>query len=175
MGYQDEIATWRVQRKQAEAANRVEQIREEHAQAVRERDQLIANNQMEEAEWRDMDVEQLEAEFNQYHPPQPQYHPKDMKMIRAAQPYFNRYGQRAAKAAFEVNQHITQRMRISPDHPNYEELMKRGMEFYAEKYGAPYDRNDEVLTPEEAAKISGLSPQGYAKAYQQLRRQGRVR
>jgi hypothetical protein len=175
MGYQDEIATWRAQRKQAEAANRVEQIRQEHAQAVRERDQLIANNQMEEAEWRDMDCEQLEAEYNQYVPPQPQYHPKDMKMIRAADPYFKRYGQRAAKAAFEVNKHIAQRMRVSPDHPNYEELMRRGMEMYGKDFGAPYDSNAEVLTPEEAAKISGLSPQGYAKAYQQLRRQGRVR
>jgi hypothetical protein len=174
MGYQDEIATWRAQRKQAEAANRVQQIQEEYAQAARERDTAIANNDLETAEWRDMDCEQLESEYNQYVPPQPQYHPKDLKMIRAAQPYFKRYGQRAAKAAFEVNQHITQRMRVSPDHPNYEELMRRGMEFYGDKYGAPYDSNAEVLTPEEAAKISGLSPQGYAKAYQQLKRQGRV-
>jgi hypothetical protein len=67
--YQEELAQWRAQRKQAEISNRLEEIKQEHAQAARERDTAIANNDLETAEWRDGDCERLEQEWNQYVPP----------------------------------------------------------------------------------------------------------
>ena len=75
MAYNDELYQWRVQRKQQQIANRCEQIRQEHAQASRERDELIAQNNLEEAELRDDDCQQLEQEWNHYNPPQQQVHP----------------------------------------------------------------------------------------------------
>jgi hypothetical protein len=173
--YQEEIAAWRVQRQQQEISNRLEQIKTEYAEAQRERDRAIADNDMETAECRDYDCQQMEQEWNQYVPPQPQYHPKDVKLMQVNNPYFRRYGQKGAQAAYAVNNHITQRMGVSPDHPNYEALMKSSMELYAKDFGAPYDPNSELLTADEAAKISGLNPQTYNQAYAQLKRQGRVR
>jgi len=39
--------------------------------------------------------------------------------------------------------------------------------------GVPYDSKDQMLTADEAAKISGLSPQAYNRASQQIAAQGR--
>jgi hypothetical protein len=78
MGYAEDLAQWRMQRRQAEVANRVEQIKDEYAEASRERDQLIANGNVEEAEWRDKDCEQLEAEWAQYVPPRSPFSQQDM-------------------------------------------------------------------------------------------------
>jgi hypothetical protein len=173
--YQEEIAAWRMQRSQQELANRAQEIQQEHAQYARERDTALANNDLEEAAYADNACQDLEQEYQKIVPPQPQYHPKDVKLMQVNNPYFRRYGQKGAQAAYAVNKHVTQRMGVSPDHPNYEALMKSGMELYAKDFGAPYDPNSQLLTADEAAKISGLNPQTYNQAYHQLKRQGRVR
>jgi hypothetical protein len=172
--YQEEIAQWRAQRAQQQINNRLQEIRSEHAQAARERDEAISNNDMETAEWRDDECKQLEQEWNQYNPPQPQYHPKDINLIQRNANYFQRHPQRGAQAAHYVN-NLVRRIGIGPNHPEYEEMMRRGMEFYGDRFNAPWDRNSEALTANEARDISGLDTKTYNAAYQELKRQGRVK
>src|SRR5262245_2326570 len=72
MSYAEDIARWRVQRAQQQIANRCEQIESEYREVQRERDQAIAENDLDTAELRDMDCQQLEQEYAQYRPPQQQ-------------------------------------------------------------------------------------------------------
>jgi hypothetical protein len=168
MSYAEDLARWRVQRQQQQIINRCEQIRAEHAEVARERDLAISQNDLDLAELRDDEAMQLEAEWRHYNPPRPQYHQKDLRLLRKNANYFNRYGTGAAQAAQAVHQHVTQRMGVTQNHPRYEEMMKSGMELYAKDFGCPYDRNEEMLTADEACKISGVSPKLYNHYAQRL-------
>jgi hypothetical protein len=172
--YQEEIAQWRAQRAQQQIADRLDQIRAEYREVQRERDAAISDNDMETAELRDQDCQQLEQEYAQYCPPQPQYHPKDINLIQRNANYFQRHPQRGAQAAHYVS-NLVRRIGIGPNHPEYEDMMRRGMEFYGERFNAPYDRNSEALTANEARDISGVDTKTYNAAYQELKRQGRVK
>src|SRR5262245_28076784 len=175
MGYAEDLARWRLERKQAELANTLQRIQSDYAEATRERDRAIADGDTETAQFRDDDCIQLENEYAQYCPPQPQYHRKDIELLQVNAPYFQKYGTRGAWVADQVHRHVTQRVGVTQNDPHYAEMMRKGMEFYGEKFGCPYDRGDEALTATEAAKISGLSPKSYNYAYQQLKAQGRVK
>src|SRR5262245_54875809 len=113
--YAEDLYRWRVQREQQKITDRCEQIRDEYRQVSRERDQAIADGNTETAEFLDDDCQQLEKEWNEYNPPQPQYHPKDVSLIQKGAPYLNRYGARGAQAAEAVRQHVIGRMGITPD------------------------------------------------------------
>src|SRR5262249_52987874 len=98
MSYQEQIAQWRVQREQQKIADRCNQIRQEHAEAARERDTAIANNDLETAEFRDSDCQQLEQEWAHYNPPQQQVHPQWMNWLRRNSTFIEREGDRAVAA-----------------------------------------------------------------------------
>jgi hypothetical protein len=113
--YQEELAHWRAQRKQAQIADRLEQIQQEHAQAARERDVAIANNDLEEAELRDMDVEQLEQEYQQIVGPQrPQMHPASVEFLQKNRAFRERHGAAADQAILMAHNYATRPR--NPDH-----------------------------------------------------------
>jgi hypothetical protein len=187
--YQEQIAQWRAQRKQQEVAERVNQIASEYRDAVRERDQHIANNDLESAAWRDADCEQLEQEYSQYVPPQqPQIDPRLVQFAKQNAGFLQKYGQRAYQALDAAHQYMMRPrtgnpnpaftgMGWNPQHvytPAYFARMKELLEMHGESHlGVKYDPNEEMLTPNEAAKISGLTPQQYNYAAQVVGRQGR--
>jgi hypothetical protein len=187
--YAEELAQWRAQRKQQEISNRVQQIQQEHAQAARERDIAINNNDMETAEWRDADCEQLEQEYAAYVPPQrPQLDPRLVQFAKQNAGFLQKYGQRAYQALDEAHNYMMRPrtgnpnpaytgMGWNPQHvytPAYFNRMKELLEMHGEKLlGVKYDSNEEMLTPNEAAKISGLTPQQYNHAAGVIGRQGR--
>src|SRR5215831_9459287 len=80
MSYQEEIAGWRQQRRQAEAQARVNELRQEHTQAIRERDQAIADNDLELAASADDQCQYLENEYRQL--VGPQQSPMDPRLAR---------------------------------------------------------------------------------------------
>ena len=183
--YQDEILGWRMQRRQQEAANRVEQIKWEHREAARERDRALAEGDVSEAEMRDQDCEQLEAEYNQYCPPQaPQLDPRLVQFANRNRQFLERYGTNAYAALDAAHQYMLRPRRSdttnpaltgmgwSPQHvytPAYFDRLKTLMEMHGEQFlGVKYDRNEESLTPNEAAKISGLSPEQYNNSLRQV-------
>src|SRR5262249_37740444 len=87
--YAEQIAQWRQQRAEQQIADRCEQITQEYAQVQRERDVAIANGDMYEAEDRDRDCQQLEQEYAQYNPPQPQEDPRLTKWAQENRGYLD--------------------------------------------------------------------------------------
>jgi hypothetical protein len=183
--YQEELAHWRAQRKQAQIADRLEQIQQEHAQAARERDVAIANNDLEEAELRDMDVEQLEQEYQQIVGPQrPQMHPASVEFLQKNRAFRERHGAAVDQAILMAHNYATRPrnpttnnpaytgMGLTPNTPQYFQAVRDLLTMYARDHGLTYDPNEETLTPTEAAKISGTSPQTY-NASRELARDGR--
>jgi hypothetical protein len=178
--YQEQIAAWRAQRAQQQVAERVNQIASEYRDAVRERDQHIANNDLESAAWRDMDCEQLEKEYGEYVPPQPP--PMDPRLAQFAQTnqgyHLNklraRVGpERTGKFLNWVDQRLVN-MGFQRNTPGYFERGRDMLELDSARVtGVAYDSKDQMLTADEAAKISGLSPQEYNHAAQVIGRQGR--
>ena len=68
--YAEQLAGWRAQRRQQEANNRLQELRQEHAEALRERDTAIANNDLELAASADDQCQYLENEYTQLVGPQ---------------------------------------------------------------------------------------------------------
>jgi hypothetical protein len=189
--YAEDLARWRAERKQAEISNRLEEIKQEHAQAARERDTAIANNDLETAEWRDGDCERLEQEWNQYVPPQrPQMDPRAADWVQRNAPFFERHGdQKASKAVLDWVYYMMRPKNPNTNNPaytgmglTYEQVVspqgKKILEELLETHGQAFhnvrfDPNEQTITATEAAKISGVSPQTYNNASRELARDGR--
>jgi len=183
--YQEQIAQWRQQRAQQQIADRCNQIRQEHAQVARERDQAIANNDLETAEYRDMDCQQLEQEYAHYNPPQQQIDPRIQEFVRRRTPFVERHGQAAYQAMDMAHNYATRPrnpntnnpaatgMGLTPGTQQYFDAMDSLLTMYSKDLGLRYDPDEKLLTANEAAKISGLPVKTYNQAAQEIGRQGR--
>ena len=188
--YAEELAQWRQERAKAQIADRCNQIRQEYAEASRERDQAIAQNDLETAEFRDSDCQQLEQEWRQYNPPQSQVDPRLAEFARRNATFLQRYGQKAYAVLDQAHQYLLRPrnpnstdprytgMGFRPEHvytPQYFRALKDLLEINGEQlFGVRYDRAEQALTANQAAKISGLSPQHYNHAVRAMHAQGRL-
>jgi len=175
MGYAEDLAQWRAQRRQAEQVDRLQQIQQEHAQAARERDQAINNNEMEEAAYQDNVCEDLEKEYSQIAgPPQPQIDPRTVEYLRRHTPFIQRHGMQTAMQAFSAAHEHAVRAGHVPNTQGYFKFMDDFGDLYAKGAGLRFDSSEKLLGRNEAAKISGLDQKTYDAAYAQLKKQGRV-
>src|SRR5262245_31090853 len=188
--YQEEIAQWRQQRRQAEAQSRLNELRQEHTEAIRERDTAIANNDLESAGSADDQAQYLENEYAQLvGPEQPQVDAKMVEFVRRRTPLVQRHGQ-AAYAAMDMahryataprNPHPTpdavgagaHGMGLQPGTQAYFNAMDSLLTMYSKDLGLHYDPEEKLLAPNQAARISGLSPQRYNEAARQIGAQRR--
>ena len=177
--YQEQIAQWRQQRAQAQIVDRCNQIRQEYAQVQRERDQAIAENNLEEAAWRDDDCKQLEEEWRTYNPPQPP--PADPRLVEFGQrnkDYIDRVRarvgpERTAQFLNWLDQRLVN-MGLQRNSPAYFERGRDMLELDSARVtGVPYDPNSQALTAGEVAEFSGLSPQQYNNASAQVNAAGK--
>jgi hypothetical protein len=190
MSYQQEIANWRQQRRQAEAQNRVNELRQEHTQAIRERDHAIASNDLELAASADDQCQYLEQEYAQLVGPQrPQVDPRMAEFVRRRTPFVERHGQAAYQAMDMAHRYATgprnpnptpqavaagnHGMGLTPGTQAYFDAMDSLLTMYSKDLGLHYDPEEKLLDANQAAKISGLSPQSYNHAAQQIGAQGR--
>jgi len=187
--YAEQIAQWRAQRAQQQIADRVNQIQSEYRQVQRERDQAIANNDLETAEYRDMDCQQLEQEYAHYNPPRQQVDPRIQEFVRQRTPFVERHGQAAYQAMDMAHRYATaprdpnanpstvaagrSGMGLRPGTQAYFDAMDNLLTMYAKDYGLTYDPEEKLLDATEAAKISGLPVKTYNEAAQEMGRQGR--
>src|SRR5262245_11847514 len=141
MGYQDDIAAWRAQRQQQQVASRLEQIKSEYRDVQRERDQAIADNDMETAECRDYDCQQLEQEWEQYNPPQQQRNPQWENWIRRNSTFIEREGERGVKAVTDALAYMQR-----PRNPNSNDPRYTGMGM----------RPEQIFTPQGLDKLESL-------------------
>jgi hypothetical protein len=177
--YAEELAQWRAQRKQTEIANRAQEIAQEHAQYARDRNTAIANNDLEEAEYNDNACESLEQEYQKIVPQQPP--PVDPRLAQFGQTnqgYLNKLRARVGpERTGQFLNWIDQRlvnMGYQRNTPGYFERGRDMLELDSQRVtGVAYDSKDQALTADEAAKISGLSPQEYNRAAQVIGGQGR--
>src|SRR5262245_45632753 len=97
--YAEQIGQWRAQRRQAEAQSRLNELRQEHAEAIRERDQGVASNDLELAASADDQAQYLENEYAQLvGPQQPQVNPQWQEWMRRNPTFIEREGQRGVQA-----------------------------------------------------------------------------
>ena len=179
MSYQQEIAQWRQQRRQEEAQSRLNELRQEHAQQIRERDQAIANNDMELAADADNQAQYLEGEYAQLVGPQPQ--PMDSRLQQFGwrnEDYLNKL--RARIGPERANQFLNWidarllAMGLQQNSPAYFEKGRDMLELDSARVtGVPYDSKEQKLTERGAARMSGLSDQEYANAKRAIAAQGR--
>ena len=187
--YQEELANWRMQRKQAQIADRVEQIKSEYAEVSRERDQALANGDTETAEWRDMDAERLEQEWQQYCPPQSPFSQQDIQYLQKKRAFREKYGPAAdaviarahRQAVMPRNPHATSLTNpdtygsgLRPGTPAYYKAVDNYLDLYAKDFGVNHDSNEDALNWKQAARASGVSENTYLSAYRALKAQGRV-
>jgi hypothetical protein len=184
--YAEDLARWRAEREQAEFQNRVAQITDEYRAAARERDSAIADGDTETAAFRDDDCMRLEQEFLEYCPPQqPQMHPAAVEFLQKNRAFRERHGQAADQAIQLAHQYATRPrnpttnnpalngMGLQANSPQYFQAVRDLLTMYAKDHGLHYDPEEEGLTANEAAKISGVSANTYNRASQQLASQRR--
>ena len=177
--YQQTIARMRQERSQRERLNQLENIQTDYREAVRERDEAAARGDMDEFELRDTDCERLEADWQYLNPPQPP--PADPRLVEFGQrnnDYLNRLRAKVGpERAGQFLNWLDQRLVNMGLQRNSSGYFERGRDMLeldsARVTGVAYDPNTQALTANEAAKISGLSPQQYNHAAQKIGNQGR--
>jgi hypothetical protein len=174
--YMEELAQWRVQRQQREAADRVSQLSQEYQEATREGDRAIANNEIEEAEYQDNVCMDLEKDYIKICPPQPQMDPAAAQWVRENKAFFDRHGPNADAAVRAAHAWLTRPGNAGwkVNSPEYFKAVESLLETDGpSRYGVRYDPNEKELNPGEAAKVSGVSAKTYNNASRQLAAQGR--
>src|SRR5215472_7923333 len=178
--YAEQIAQWRQQRAQQQIVNRCNEIKQEHAQAARERDQAIADNDLETAEFRDADCQQLEQEWRHYNPPRQQVDPRMVEFVRRRTPFVERHGQAAYQAMDMAHQYATRPrnpntnnpahtgMGLTPGTQAYFDAMDGLLTMYAKDFGLRYDPEEKLLNANQAAKISGIPAKTYNQEAQKI-------
>ena len=193
MSYQQEIAQWCQQRRQQEAQSRLNELRQEHAQQIRDRDTAIANNDMELAAEADNQAQYLENEYAQLvGPQQPQVHPEWTTWMQRNATFIEREGQRGVQAVTDALAYMQRPRNPDPNSRNtgmgmtpHQIFTRQGLDKLedllethgAALYGVRFDKNEQPLTMGTAAKISNLDQKtynSYAQAYANAKAQGRV-
>src|SRR5262249_948072 len=100
MGYQEQIAEWRMARRQEALKVKAEELRADHAEFIQDRDRAVANNDLGRAAEYDDAIMTLEAEWNQTFPPAPPRHAGWEAWCRQHKGWADRYGARG-RAAIE--------------------------------------------------------------------------
>jgi hypothetical protein len=185
--YLQQIAAYRQERAQREMAVQLEDLKFQHEQARQERDLAAQRGDRDTFELHDETCEMIEQEYNRICPPQaPAPHPAAVEFIRKNQPFLERHGQAAVNAIGLAHQYATRPrvphannpgltgMGLAPNSPQCFEAMRSLLEMYGKDYGVRYDRNEELLDPTTAAKVSGVSADNYNAALKTLHAQGRL-
>jgi hypothetical protein len=189
--YLQTIATMRQERSQRERLNQLENIQVDYREAVRERDAAAARGDLDEFELRDTDCERLEADWRHLNPQRPpQADPRMVEFVKRRAPFVERHGQAAIQAMDMAHRYVTtprnpnatpasirngqSGMGLQPNTPQYFEAMDNLLTMYSKDYGLRYDPEELLLTPNEAARISGVSANQYNDALRQVAAQGRL-
>src|SRR5215813_10289749 len=185
MSYQQEIAQWRQQRRQQEAQSRLNELRQEHAQQIRDRDTAIANNDLELAASADDQAQYLENEYRQLvGPQQPQVHPAWTTWMQRNSTFIEREGQRGVQAVTDALAYMQRPRNPNSNDPRYTGMGMRPEQIFTPQgldkleslleihgqqfYGVRFDKNEQPLTANEVAKMSGQSPENYNRASQRM-------
>jgi hypothetical protein len=168
MGYAEDLARWRQERKQQEVAARVDQMSQEYRQIINERDRAIADGDAETAAFRDDDAMALEKEYMDYvGPPQPQMDPAARNWVLRNKVFFDRHGQQANQAVQAAHNWLTRPGNAGwkVNSREYFDAIESLLEMEGpSRFGVRYDPKEKSLTAGQVAKHSGLSANEYKAA-----------
>src|SRR5262245_29032450 len=188
--YAEQIGQWRAQRRQAEAQSRLNELRQEHAEAIRERDQAVASNDLELAASADDQAQYLENEYAQLvGPQQPQVNPQWQEWMRRNATFIEREGQRGVQAVTDALAYMQRARNPNSNDPRFTGMAMRPEQIFTKQgldklesllethgsqlYGVRYDRSEKTLTPNQAARMSGLTADQYNRASREIGAQER--
>ena len=155
------------------------------------RDEAAARGDWQEFELRDNDCIMHEQQWAALNPPRPpQMDPRAVEWLRRRSAFRERHGQ-AADAAIQMahNYAVAPRdpnataqsigagksgMGLQVNTPAYFDAIHSLLSLYARDYGLNYDPEELGLTPNEAAKASGLSANQYNAGLRAVSAQGRL-
>jgi hypothetical protein len=187
LGYVAQLHENRVQR---ETAQRVQEIHDTYNQARSEALEAAERGDWDTAELAYTDALGAKRDWDYYNPPQqPQIDPRLAQFAKRNSVFLERYGPRAYEVLSQAHEYMMRPRNPSttnPAHtgmgwrpenvfsPAYFDRLKSLLEIHGESlFGVKYDRNEQALTPNQAARISGLSADAYNSAARQLASQGR--
>ena len=116
---------------------------------------------------------------------QPQADPRAVAYLNRKKVFVDRHGQAAIDALGRAHQYATTPRNPSTNNPNNTGMGLRGgspayfkamddlLEMYAGDLGLKYDPKEDALSPNEAARISGLSANEYNNGVQKMYSEGR--
>jgi ATP/maltotriose-dependent transcriptional regulator MalT len=123
-------------------------------------------------------------------PPPPQIDPRLAQFAQRNQAFLQRYGQRAYEALDAAHQYLLRPRNPNSNDPRYTgagfsaqavyspqyfKALKDLMELHGQElFGVKYDRSEQSLTPNQAAKISGFTPAHYNYGVRMMHAQGRL-
>jgi hypothetical protein len=122
----------------------------------------------------DAEVQANEANLRKLTPP-PQADPKAVAYLQRRSPFLQKYGQKGMQAFQLAHNHLASTGNWKIGSPAYYKAIDTLLEMYGPDYGMRFDPSSDIsLSPNEAAKISGLSPESYNRGVQAMHRQGRL-
>jgi hypothetical protein len=183
-------AALRQQQADYREATAVYQEMQEAEQAATE---ALAAGDRDTADYFVQQLTEKEAQFNmvaeRLPPQQPQIDPRLARFAQRNASFLQKYGQRAYEALDAAHQYMLRPrnpntndprytgMGFNPQHvfsPEYFRRLKDLMEVNGQLFDVRYDPSEQTLTANEAARISGLSPQAYNYAAKTMWAQGRL-
>jgi hypothetical protein len=185
--YAEQIAQLRQVRAQAEHQQATQNLIEDYSEAVRLRDEAAERD--DAASWHhfDSECESLEDSWARYYAPvqrQPQVDPRMAGYFKRKKTFLDRHGNAAANAMDMAHQYATRPrtgsanpgntgMGLQPGTPQYFKAMDDLLEMYAGNFGLKYDPKEDTVTPNEATRISNVSPEGYNQGVRAMHQMGR--
>jgi hypothetical protein len=190
---QQRINAARQERAQREYVEQVQTLQAEYRDNCANRAQATRDGNREEWDYWDSLCEQNERDLQAFLPVQaPEPHPAAQRWDYINKTFNERLTQRlgpqaAQQKLAEADAYITRPrnpratslaergMGIARNSPAYFHAMESLLELYGESMaGTKFDPSEKALTPDESAKISGLSPRHFNQCTQQLINQGRI-
>ena len=187
--YQEQIAQLRQQRAQLpNTRQQAEELVANYQESLELREEAAQRGDAAAWHIHDADCETLEHDWDRYYQPRPQQQPVDPRMagyFKRKKTFFDRHGNAAANAMDMAHQYATRPrtgsattprntgMGLQPGTPQYFKAMDDLLEMYAGDFGLKYDPKEDTVGPNEAARISNVSPDEYNQGVRQMHQLGR--
>jgi hypothetical protein len=185
--YQEQIAQLRQQRAIAEHQAQAEELVATYQESMELREEAAQRGDAAAWHIHDSACETLEHDWDRYYRPRPQQQPVDPRMagyFKRKKTFLDRHGNAAANAMDMAHQYATRPrtgsanpgntgMGLQAGTPQYFKAMDDLLEMYAGNFGLKYDPKEDTVGPNEAARISNVSPNGYNQGVRQMWQAGR--
>jgi hypothetical protein len=137
------------------------------------------------AEWANSAEQNYLAAASQLPQPGPQVDPRLLEFVQKNQSFFDKYGQAGVQGFELAHQYATRPRNPTSNNPQttgmgltfgskeYFSAVRDLMQMYGPSHGLNFDPGDELITPDEAAKIGGISAKEYNRGVQRMLNEGK--